>query len=149
MLNSAYKYAISYFLLFSFLLLISATLIFAENIGFSTKDIIHYYLGDKENFISPKTYSGVAKIILPHIFAFGLFLMTLLHFLIFTNKRDTKKVGWLIYLSLFTSFLELFSPFMILMGFESFAFIKLFSFLLFNLLIVYALFILFKSILYN
>jgi len=149
LLNSAYKYAIGYFLLFSFLLLISATLIFADKIGFTTQDILHYYLGDKASFTPAKTYSGILKIILPHIFAFGLFIMTLLHFLIFTNKRDTKEVEWLIYLSFIFGFLELFTPFMILTGFESFAFVKLFSFFLFNLLIVYALFILFKSILYN
>jgi len=149
LLNKAYKYAIAYFLLFTLLLLVSATLLFADKIGFSSEDILHYYLGNQTTYTPAKTYAGILKIILPHIFGFGLFLMTLLHFTIFTKQRDTKEMQWLIYLSFFIAFLELFTPFMILAGFESFALLKLLSFFGFELLIIYAFFILFKSLLYN
>ena len=149
MLNRAYKYAIAYFLLFALLLFITATLIFAQKIGFNPTAVVHYYLGDQANFTPAKTYAGTLKIILPHIFAYGLFLMTLLHFLIFTKKRNFQSIQWLIYLSLISAFLELFSPFMILSGFDFFAYIKLFSFFLFEFLTLFVLFLLFKSILYE
>lgn len=147
--SKAYKYAVGYFLLFSVLLLLSGTLIFAEKIGFSHESIQSYYLVNTTSFSSAKTFDGLLKIIVPHIFAFGLFVMVILHFLIFTNKRDTKEVQFLIYSSFITAFLELFSPFFIIFGVDFFIFIKLISYFLFNFVILYTLFILFKSIIYD
>ena len=147
--NSAYKVAISYFILFCLLLLGSGAWIFAQKIGFSYHSVLSYYLGDTATFASPKTYEGVLKTILPHIFAFGLFVMVVLHFVIFTTKRNTKEFSVLIYLAFLSAFFEIFSPFMILEGFEFFAYIKIFSFFLFEGTVLYTLFILFKSIFYN
>ena len=147
--SKAYKYSVGYFLLFSVLLLLSGALIFAEKIGFSYESIQNYYLGNATSFSSAKTFDGLLKIIVPHIFAFGLFVMVILHFLIFTNKRDTKEVQFLIYSSFITAFLELFSPFFIIFGVDFFIFIKLISYFLFNFVILYTLFILFKSIIYD
>jgi len=147
--SKAYKYAISYFLLFTVLLLVSAALIFADKIGFSYNSIRHYYLGSEAVFSTTKTFNGLLKIIVPHIFAFGLFIMVILHFLIFTGKRNTKEVQIIIYSAFITAFLELFSPFFIIFGLDFFIFIKLISYFLFNFVILYTLFILFKSIIYD
>ncbi|QOP45825.1 hypothetical protein [Sulfurimonas paralvinellae] len=149
MLNKAYRYAIGYFLLFSLLLLVSGALIFSDKIGFSYESILHYYLGDEAAFIPAKSYAGLLKIILPHIFAFGLFVMVVLHFLIFTQKRNTKEMQIIIALSFFSAFLELFSPFGILAGLHFLIYVKLISFFLFEFTLLYVLFILFKSILYT
>jgi hypothetical protein len=147
--NKAYKVAISYFLLFSLLLLVSGAWIFMDKIGFSYQSVLTYYLGNEAAFQAAKTYTGLLKTILPHIFAFGLFVMVVLHFAIFTKKRNTKELTLLIYLAFVTAFLELVSPFMILAGFDSFAYLKIISFFGFEGSIIYALFILFKSILYD
>jgi hypothetical protein len=146
--NRVYRYAIGYFLLFSLLLLASGALIFADKIGFSYDSVLQYYLGNEATFIAPKSYTGLLKIILPHIFAFGLFVMVVLHFLIFTNKRNSKEMQIIIALSFASAFLELFSPFAVLSGLHFFAYIKLISFFLFEFTLLYVLFILFKSILY-
>jgi len=147
--SKAYKYAIGWFLLFTLLLLASAALIFADKIGFSYESIRQYYLGSEAAFSTAKTFNGLLKIIVPHIFAFGLFIMVVLHFLIFTDKRDTKEMQIIIYSAFITAFLELFSPFLIIFGFDSFIFIKLISYSLFNFVVAYSLFILFKSIIYD
>ncbi|MBA1432871.1 MAG: hypothetical protein FAF04_04605 [Epsilonproteobacteria bacterium] len=147
--NNAYRVAITYFILFSLLLLGSGIWIFAHKIGFSYESVLHYYTGDAAAFEAPKTYEGMLKTILPHIFAFGLFVMVVLHFVIFTAKRNTKEFQFLIYLAFTTAFFELFSPFIILWGFHFFAYIKIISFFLFEGSILYTLFILLKSILYN
>ena len=147
--NSAYKVAITYFILFSLLLLGSGAWIFSQKIGFAYESVLHYYLGNAAAFESPKTYEGLLKTILPHIFAFGLFVMVVLHFVIFTTKRNTKEFIVLIYLAFLSAFFEIFSPFMILEGFEFFAYIKVFSFFLFEGTVLYTLFILLKSIFYN
>lgn len=149
MLNRLYNYTVAYFLLFSVLLLLSGALLFADKIGFSYESVLHYYLGDENSFSTAKSYLGVLKIILPHVFTFGLFVMVVLHFLVFTKKRNTKEIYLLIYLTFFSAFLELFSPFFILWGFHFFAYIKILSFFLFEGSILYALFLLFKSIFFH
>jgi len=148
LLNKAYKYAIGYFLFFTLLLLLSAALIFANKIGFSY-DIKYYYLGNEAAFSVAKTFDGLLKIVVPHIFAFGLFIMVVLHFLIFTGKRNTKELQIIIFTAFISGFLELFSPFLIIFGFEIFIIIKMLSYFLFNFVILYVIFILFKSIFYN
>jgi len=149
LLNRAYKTAIVYFLLFTLLLLFSGILIFIDKIGFSYNDVIHYYLGNSKEFIVAKTFTGVIKTILPHIFAFGLFIMVLIHFIIFTKQRNKKETSLVIYLIFTSALVEISSPFMLLLGFKIFAYIKIFSFFIFYFLIVYLFFILLKSIIYD
>jgi len=143
----AYKVSIIYFLVFSLLLLISSVMIFEHKIGFDSQFIINYYLGDEELFIPAKSVSGVLKIVLPHIFVFGLFSMVILHFVIFTKQKEKTQI--LIYVTFISAFLEIFTPLMILWGFENFAYLKLFSFILFETLILYLSYLVFFSIVYE
>jgi len=145
-LQKAYKYSIFYFLLFSLLLLGSSLLLFDDKIGLSSTAIRAYYLGDEANVIFAKSWETILKIILPHIFAFGLFFMVVLHFLLFTKHKDTQLFLYLSYAIFFVGFLELFSPYMILAGFEAFAFVKLIAFVLLELLLLYTFYLLLVSI---
>lgn len=140
----AYKYSILYFLLFALLLLLSSALLFDAKIGLSIESILRYYQGDEENFIVAKSFGGVLKIILPHIFAFGLFMMVVLHFVVFTKYK--QQLRYLTLASFTVALLELFSPFFIIHGFEFFAYIKLASFFIFEFLLLYILWLLQKSI---
>ena len=148
-MTQAYKHSLLYFLLFSLLLLVSGTLLFEHKIGFSVASVSSYYLGNEESFTAAKTISGILKIILPHIFAFGLFLMVTLHFLVFTDKRGIKATRVLIYLLFSSAFLEIFSPFFILFGLEVFSYLKIFSFVLLEILTLYGIWLLFHSIVYE
>jgi hypothetical protein len=136
-------------LIFELLLLSSSILLFDNKIGFSTTDISNYYLGDSAQFIQAKSALGIAKITLPHIFAFGLFAMVLLHFLVFTKQKDKNKAKVLVYVLFTTAFLEIFSPYFIIFGATIFVYVKLFSFNLLEILFVYILWILFHSIIYD
>ena len=147
--NRAYHLSLLYFLVFSLLLLISSTAIFALKIGFSFESVLQYYRGNEESFISAKSYSGLLKVILPHIFAFGLFIMVVLHFLVFTKKRDTKELKYLIFISFIGGFLELFSPFGIISGYDFFVYVKIGSFFLFQIALLYALYLLLHSIVFD
>ena len=146
-MQKAYKLSILYFLLFTLLLLVSSVMIFEQKIGLSPSALLTYYQGDENSFIVAKSHMGTLKIILPHIFAFGLFSMVLLHFVAFTKHKHGMAI--LIYSTFFIAFCELASPFFIIAGFESFAYVKLFSFVIFELLILYILWILFVSIVYD
>ena len=145
-MQKAYKYSILYFLLFALLLLGSSTLLFSQKIGFSYQGVLSYYLGDENLFMMAKSKCGLFKIILPHIFAFGLFIMVVLHILLFTKLNQTKHLNFLVYSTFFMGFLELFSPFFILGGFEFFAYIKLLSFFIFEILLLYIFWLLLQSI---
>ncbi len=148
-MTNAYKYSIIYFLAFSLLLMISGVLLFEYKIGFSVEQISSYYLGDEDKFMNPQTSSGILKIITPHIFAFGLFIMVLLHFLIFTKKRSSKTLIAVIYLTFLSAILELLSPFGIINSIEFFAYVKLLSFIIFELLVLFSSWLLFRSIVYE
>ena len=148
-MTKAYKLSIVYYLIFSILLLLSAYMLFEYKIGFGYENIIDYYLGNEERFIPAKSAAGILKLILPHTFVFGLFIMVLLHFLVFTEHRYKKRTLTLIYASFFIAFLEMLTPFAIISGFGFFAYIKLFSF--FSLLssILYISWLLFCSIAFD
>lgn len=148
-MTKAYKYSIIYFLLFSSLLILSGVMLFEHKIGFSVQEVSNYYLGNEDMFINPKASSSILKTILPHIFAFGLFLMVILHFLVFTKLRYKKSTITLIYLTFITALLEIFTPFLIISGLEFFAYIKLISFFIFFALVLYISGLLCRSIIFE
>ena len=147
MYSKEYKVIILYFLIFSLLLIWSSILLFEHKIGFSVDSIQTYYLGSIQENIREKTLFGLLKMVLPHLFAFGLFIMVLLHFLIFTKERGTLRAKSLIYIIFLSAFLEISSAFLIVLGIEFFAYVKLLSFAAFEVLIIYAIFLLFRSVL--
>ena len=148
-MQKTYKFAIIYFLIFSLLLLLSSILLFEAKIGFSIQSIIEYYQGNADNFISAKSFGGILKIVLPHIFAFGLFIMVLLHFGVFTKSKNSLLFKIIIYSSFILGFVEIFSPLLIIQGFVIFAYIKMFAFIFFELLMLFLFWVLFKSIVYD
>ena len=148
-MQKAYKLSILYYLLFSLLLISSAVMLFEHKIGFSFNGVLEYYVGNEEKFIASKSFGGILKVLLPHIFVFGLLAMVLLHFLVFTEHRYKKTTLILIYLTFITALLEMFTPFLIVSGFEFFAYVKLLSFFVFLGLVLYISWLLFHSIIYN
>lgn len=148
-MQKAYKLSILYYLVFSLLLILSAVMLFEHKIGFSFQSVLEYYVGNEERFISAKSSAGILKLVLPHIFVFGLLAMVLLHFLVFTKQRYKNSTLTLIYMTFITALLEVFTPFMIISGFEFFAYVKLLSFFAFLALILYISWLLFDSIVYD
>ena len=145
-MQKIYKLSILYYLIFTMLLVVSAIMIFEHKIGFNYIGVLEYYIGNEEKFIPAQTTMGILKIVLPHIFVFGLISMVLLHFIVFTKKRYKKFTIYLIYLTFITAFLEIFTPLLIVNGFELFAYIKLLSFFMFIIFIVYISWLIFYSI---
>jgi len=148
-LTKSYRYAIVYFLLFSFILLASASALFEIKIGFSPLGIMEYYNGNEEKFIPAKSFSGILKTALSHIFVFGLFIMVLLHFIVFTGYKNRAQTRWIIYLTFSTALIELSCAFFILSGYIFFAYLKVLSFVLFEFLILYIIWLLLMSIFYK
>jgi hypothetical protein len=121
-------------------------MIFKHKIGFSIDSILDYYMGNDKTFITPKSTLGILKSLLPHIFAFGLLSMVLLHFIVFTKQRYKKITKILVYLIYSSATLEILSSFLLVQNIEFFAYIKLLSLLSFEVSILYVLYILIYSI---
>jgi len=132
-LHKAYKLSIIYFSLFTLLLLVSAFLLFDLKIGFNAHDALSYYLGDSKQYIPAKTPLGLFKIVLPHIFAFALLSMVLLHFLAFTKFKDHQAVISFIVAVFVIQLLEIFTPFLVLYLSIYFIYFKIASFFLYML----------------
>lgn len=120
-------------------------MLFAHKIGFDATSITHYYLGDSELLVK-KTTLGILKLILPHIFAFGVLSFVIIHFLIFTSYKEKTYPMMGIYIVLFTQTLEIFSPFLIINISANFSYLKLISFVLYMALIPLLFFWLLQSI---
>ncbi len=145
-MHNSYKLAIIYFIFFSLLLLISAFMLFEYKLGFDAKSISHYYLGNELTYTQPKTISGLLKVVYPHIFSIGLLGMVLLHFIYFTSFRRTKMFKYLIVGAYTTFFVEIVSPFFLLLDIKVFATIKLISFILMFILFISMFWIILHSI---
>jgi hypothetical protein len=145
-MQQAYKLSIFYYILFSLLLILSAVMLFEHKIGFSYNSVLDYYIGNEDKFIPAQSAAGILKIVLPHIFVFGLFAMVLLHFLVFTDLKSRRVFLILIYVTFITALLEIFTPFMIISGWSFFAYIKILSFFTFLSLTLFTLWLLFRKI---
>lgn len=133
-----------YFGVFVLLLLISGVMIFAQKTSFSPVGVLHYYIGYEVKFITAKTNIGLLKLVSPHIFAFALLSMILLHFLVFT--RFKQKVRIVIYLLFGVQFLEIFTPFLIINVAPLFVYLKLLSLFVYLMLLLSILLLLVISI---
>lgn len=145
-MQQAYKLSIFYYILFSLLLILSAVMLFEHKIGFSYNSVLDYYIGNEDKFIPAQSAAGILKIVLPHIFVFGLFVMVLLHFLVFTDLKSRRVFLILIYVTFITALLDIFTPFMIISGWSFFAYIKILSFFTFLSLTLFTLWLLFRKI---
>ncbi len=148
-MTQAYKVSILYFLVFALILLLSTLLVFEHKIGFSIQSITTYYVGDTQNYIPAKTYLGILKTTSPHFVAIGLFCMVLLHFLVFSKSKHKQRTKLLVYGVFVSALFEICSPFFILFELEVFAYIKLLSLALLEVLLLYTLWLLFHSIVYE
>ncbi len=128
--QTSYRLIVFYFSIFSFLILLSGVILFVKNIGLSPEAISIYYLGNEAKFQNPKSYFGILEHIYPHLAGMGIYIMVLLHFLIFT--QDKKKLLKPAVLLFVTALLNLSSGLMTLYGFEFFIYIKGATFILFT-----------------
>ncbi|MEA3521679.1 MAG: hypothetical protein U9R50_01755 [Campylobacterota bacterium] len=127
-MKSNYRLAISYFALFTLLLILSGLWIFILKSGLTFQGIEEYY--------APKSYKGILEIAQPHLLAIGIFIMVNSHFFLFSKKEKKKAI--LLSNSLYISALILIlSPLLINEESYFFVFIKLLSTLMFILLVLH------------
>jgi hypothetical protein len=124
-LHQLYRIVIGYFLLFTLLLLLSALALFVHKQGFSSEGIMHYYQGNSECGINPKSIEGLREILIYHIGSIALLIMVLAHFFLFANTKIKSMVAKYISILYSAAAVIIIAPFIILYGFSSFAYIKI------------------------
>lgn len=142
-MNRHYNLALGYFLLFALTLLASSVALFVLKLGVSVESMRLYYLGDTD-FAVAKSTTGLLEVISVHTFVIALFIMVMTHFVNFIRQKAYYKPLIISYFSL--SAIEIFSPLLIIQGFETFIYIKLLSFILFELISLFFIYLLASNI---
>ena len=108
--------------------------LFVTKIGLTPDQVARYYLGDPAIFMRPKSLEGILEVLTPHTVAMALYLFALIHFAFFTNLRN--RVAWSV-VTLVSALVDNTSGLMIKYVGAHFAYIKLGSFLVLQLAMIY------------
>jgi len=105
--------------------------------GWNPHDIAHYY--------AQKSLHGALEVLAPHVLFVSIALMGSLHFLGFIKTISDKQQQFFIH-GLFVLFgLDQSAPLMIMAGFESFVWVKIVAFVLFETLLAWLLIAIFRG----
>lgn len=107
--------------------------LFEKKIGFTVSEVIDYYLGNPEKFIKPKSISGLIEVSYFHFLGMALYLITLVHFVYIVS--DKFNIALTFFLFVFALADNLGGILIVMFG-RGFAGVKLFSFFLFQFLLI-------------
>jgi len=125
--------------------LLSGIYLFIEKFGLLPSSIYLYFAGNEEQFIMQKSVEGLLETAVPHFIAISTTIFVYTHFLLFTTIISNKNKQLLIASLFVSALIDIFSPFGIIYGFELFAWTKLISFWIFEILMGLLLYILFRA----
>lgn len=125
---------------------LSNVLLFVNKMGFSYSSVVEYYLGQEETFKSPVTYSGLLEVTHAHLFAFAFMLILLNHLVIFAAISASARYA-LIAATSAGGALDILSGWLILYLHAGFAWLKIFSFVAFEISVAISLIVIALSFL--
>jgi hypothetical protein len=103
--------------------------------GLSYQGVVEHYLGSPEKFTRPKSIRGLMEVSHFHLFAMGIFLVSLMHLLLFVPVNGLLKLVLIV--AAFTSaFLDEASGWLIVFASPLFAYMKITSFVVLQLSII-------------
>jgi magnesium-transporting ATPase (P-type) len=103
--------------------------------GLSYQGVVEHYLGSPEKFTRPKSIRGLMEVSHFHLFAMGIFLVSLMHLLLFVPVNGLLKVVLIV--AAFTSaFLDEASGWLIVFVSPLFAYMKIASFVILQLSLI-------------
>jgi hypothetical protein len=135
---------ITAFVLLLLVQLLSGVVLFVLKFGF-TPDLLHeYFVGNEDKYMLAKSFCGLLKTAFIHFFAYGVILFIVSHFVMMVRGIAERKKMRLIIVTSLSGLIDIMSNFLI--QYEmTFVYIKMLSFVLFELGIVTMLFIILKS----
>ncbi len=117
--------------------------LFILKYGLSPAEVLTYFSGNEELFIMKKSFEGLLETAVPHFMAISLSIFVYAHFLLFTKIISQRQKQLIIFGLFFFASVDIFSPFLIIYGFEIFAWFKVIAFWSFEMLMAGLLYTLF------
>lgn len=90
--------------------------------------VVSYYLGNEEEFTSPRSYQGLLEVSHFHLFAMGMLLLVLTHLMLFVPIANRWK-AWLIVAPFVAALLDEGAGWLVRFGHPGFAWLKVVGFL--------------------
>jgi len=103
--NSLLRLIIICFLIYAAALWVTNALLYFNKMSLTYGSVVEYYQGSEERFLQPRSYQGLLEVAHFHIFAMGIFILTLTHLMLFVPLPPRAKL-WLICLSFFAAILD-------------------------------------------
>ena len=119
-------------LVYVLLLWVTNLLLYSERIGFTYDTIVNYYLGSEEEFKNPVSYIGLLEATHWHLFVFAMSLLLVNHLTVFSNLNQFLKL-FLIIVSFLSGLGDMSAGWLIRFVSPSFAYLKLWSFIAFQI----------------
>ena len=104
-------------------------LLYFNKMSLAPSSVVSYYLGNEEEFLSPRTYQGMLEVSHFHLFAMGMLLLVLTHLMLFVPIRNGAK-AWLIAIPFLAAILDEGSSWLVRFAHPGFAWLKISGFLL-------------------
>ncbi len=104
-------------------------LLYFHKMTLAPSSVVSYYLGNEEQYLSPRTYQGMLEVSHFHLFAMGMLLLVLTHLMLFVPIRNGAK-AWLIAIPFLAAILDEGSGWLVRFVHPAFAWLKVAGFLL-------------------
>lgn len=111
------------------LLWVTNGMLYFQKMSLDPASVVAYYLGNEEQFLSPRTTQGLTEVSHFHLFAMGMLLMVLTHLTLFIPVRGSVK-AWLVTVPFLAGLLDEGAGWLVRFVSPHFAILKVAGFLL-------------------
>lgn len=132
-------------LIYTIILWFTDILLYVEKIGFTYRSVVDYYIGSEDEFKNPVSYRGLLEVTHFHLFIFAMALLLVNHMTVFSNLPQLLKLT-LILLSFVSGLLNMGAGWLIRFVSPSFAYLKIWGFIVFQISFLFLLVFSFSSL---
>jgi hypothetical protein len=127
--NRLLQVIVALYALYVSALWVTNALLYFSKMTLAPASVVAYYLGNEEQFLSPRSYQGLLEVSHFHLFAIGMLLLVLTHLMLFVPVSGRAK-AWLIAVPFLAGFLDEGAGWLVRYGGAGFAPVKVAGFLL-------------------
>jgi len=127
--NALLRLIIVSFLVYGAALWLTNALLYFAKMSLTYQSVVDYYLGSEVRFTQPRSYQGLLEVTHFHVFAMGIFILTLAHLLLFVPIRPRVKL-WVISLAFLAGLADEGAGWLVRFVSPGFAYLKIAAFLL-------------------
>ena len=133
------------FIVLMFMLLVSALALYLHKYGFSLQTLYMHYAGDSQNYINPKSFSGILKSFSPHILVMPLSFFILFHIGLASKSFKQEHIKYIAMIGFGSSVADVLINFFIALS-PIVAGLKVITLITFELSMLYVMILIYKKI---